>query len=72
MTELQETLQTSHDSLKRLLMIAIGLIIFVLFVSYYWSTPATSNAESLFRQICQHHDGAEQLSGSHVPLAAEL
>jgi hypothetical protein len=36
MTEMQETLQSSVDSLKRLLLVAVVMLIFLVLATYTW------------------------------------
>ena len=66
MTEMQESMQSSVDSLKRLLLISVIMMAIMLTFTYLWSHPSTT--EKIFKEICQNLSGGEMAQvGSSLP-----
>lgn len=72
MTEMQESMQASIDSLKKFVLLILLLVAVMLVLTYLWSAhPSTT--EKLFKEIC-HNLGdlaSVQASSLNGPTAAD-
>lgn len=64
MTEMQESMQSSVDSLKRLLLISLVMMAIMLTFTYLWSHPSAT--EKIFKEICQN-----LAPGEMAPIASD-
>lgn len=65
MTEMQESMQASIDSMKKFVLLTLLLVAVMLTLTYLWSAhPSTT--EKLFKEICHNLDKMASVGTSSV------